>query len=52
MEIELITALNNMGSNGLWAVFWYALFGALPDTLLIGAMIIGVRTLWKKNSVD
>lgn len=48
METELITALNNIGDNGLWAIFWYSLFGNAADFILSVALIIGIRTLWKR----
>lgn len=51
MDIELINALNNISSNGLWAVFWYSFFNELSNLLLTIGIIVGIRALWYKISL-
>ena len=52
MDIETIAALQEISGDGFWAVFFFSLFRSLPELIMVIALILGVRTVWKKMTEE
>lgn len=48
IDAETVKVLAELSDNGFWAVFWWAAFNALPNTLFVILCAWWSRVLWRK----